>query len=110
MSAASAGSTKTPTTPLPGKTMAATKKTDGKRSQKVAEALRAELMNLLLAGEVHDPAVSGATVSGVVLGDDLRIAKVYVRLLDVNADEKAQKALVDGLYRARGYLRRELAA
>jgi ribosome-binding factor A len=37
------------------------------------------------------------------------MAKVYVRLLDVDAPEKARKAMLDGLYRARGYLRREIA-
>ena len=55
--------------------MATKKKTDGKRSQKVAEQLRGELMNMLLAGEVHDPGVKTATVSAVVLTDDLRLAK-----------------------------------
>lgn len=89
--------------------MATTKKSDGKRSQKVAEALRAELMSMLLAGEVHDPAVQQATLSGVVLTDDLRLAKVYVRTLALEADDKTRTALLRGLERARGYLRRELA-
>lgn len=89
--------------------MATTKKSDGKRSSKVAEALRAELMNMLLAGEVHDPGVHNATVSGVVLTDDLRLAKVYVRLLDLEAPANAQRLLLKALERAKGYLRRELA-
>lgn len=89
--------------------MATTKKGDGKRSQKVAEALRAELMNMLLSGEVHDPGVQSATVSGVVLTDDLRLAKIYVRLLDLEAEAKARAALLKALERAKGYLRRELA-
>jgi ribosome-binding factor A len=89
--------------------MATTKKTDGKRSQKVAEALRGELMGLLLTGAVHDPAVQNATVSAVLLTDDLRLAKVYVRTLDLEAGPRAQQALIKGLERARGFLRRELA-
>jgi ribosome-binding factor A len=87
----------------------ATKKSDGKRSQKVAEALRAELMSMLLAGEVHDPGVQSATVSAVALTDDLRLAKVYVRLLAPTSDQASQTALLKALERAKGYLRRELA-
>ena len=87
----------------------ATKKSDGKRSQKVAEALRAELMSMLLAGEVHDPGVQSATVSAVALTDDLRLAKGYVRLLAPTSDQASQTALLKALERAKGYLRRELA-
>ncbi len=89
--------------------MAAKKKTDGKRSQKGGDALRGELMTMLLAGEVHDPGAQKAVVSAVSLTDDLRLAKVYVRLLDIEAPESARKSLLDALYRARGFLRRELA-
>jgi len=89
--------------------MATSKKSDGKRSHKVAEALRGELMSLLLAGEVHDPAVKNATVSAVAMTDDLRLAKVYVRTLDLESSAVTQKAMLRGLERAKGYLRRELA-
>jgi ribosome-binding factor A len=85
------------------------KKTDGKRSQKVAEQLRGELMNMLLAGEVHDPGVQRATISAVVMTDDLRLAKVYVRTLELDSSEKQRKSMIDALYRANGYLRREVA-
>lgn len=84
-------------------------KGDGKRSQKVADAVRGELMTMLLAGEVHDPAVNNVVVSSVALTDDLRLAKVYVRLVDLEAPEVAQKALLKGLERAKGFLRREVA-
>jgi len=89
--------------------MATTKKGDGKRTQKVAEQVRAELMSLLITGEVHDPAVSQALVSAVLLTADLRIAKVYVRLLEANPDDKKKKAMLAGLERAKGFLRREVA-
>ena len=87
----------------------ATKKADGTRGPKVAEAIRGELMNMLLAGEVHDPGLSNALVSSVVLTADLRLAKVYVRLLALDADAKQQAAVLRALERARGFLRRELA-
>ncbi|MFT3921983.1 MAG: 30S ribosome-binding factor RbfA [Myxococcales bacterium] len=89
--------------------MAAKKKSDGKRSQKVGDALRGELMTMLLAGEVHDPGAQNAVVSAVALTDDLRLAKVYVRLLDIEAPEAARKSLLGALERAKGFLRRELA-
>ena len=89
--------------------MATTKKSDGKRSQKVAEALRAELMSMLLSGEVHDPGVQRATISAVALTDDLRLAKIYVRMLDLSVEPAARTSLLKALERAKGYLRRELA-
>ncbi|MDB4990295.1 MAG: Ribosome-binding factor [Myxococcaceae bacterium] len=89
--------------------MATKKKTDGKRSQKVAEQLRGELMKMFLEGEVHDPGAKTATVSAVVLTDDLRLAKVYVRMLDLDASEKARAAMLKALERAKGFLRRELS-
>jgi ribosome-binding factor A len=89
--------------------MATKKTTDGKRADKVAEALRGELMTMLLAGDVHDPGVSLATVSAVKLTDDLRLAKIYVRTLDLDSTAKVQKQMIDALYRAKGFLRRELA-
>lgn len=89
--------------------MAAKKKSDGKRSQKVGDALRGELMTMLLAGEVHDPGAQNAVVSAVQLTDDLRLAKIYVRLLDLEAPESARKSLLKALERATGFLRRELA-
>jgi len=85
------------------------KKTDGKRSEKVAEQLRAELMSMLLTGAVHDPGVQSATVCAVKLTDDLRLAKVYVRALDLEASATVQRALIKALERAKGFLRRELA-
>jgi ribosome-binding factor A len=87
----------------------ATKKGDGTRGPKVAEAIRAELMNMLLAGEVHDPGVQNAVVSAVSITGDLRLAKVYVRALALGADEPKKRALVRALERAQGFLRREVA-
>lgn len=89
--------------------MATTKKGDGTRAPRVAEALRAELMSLLLAGEVRDPGVQNVVVSKVALTGDLRLAKVYVRLLSLEPSAPAKKATIDALHRARGFLRRELA-
>jgi ribosome-binding factor A len=89
--------------------MATTKKGDGTRAPKVADAIRSELMNLLLSGAVHDPGVQSAVVSAVKITADLRLAKVYVRALALGADEKTKSSLIKALERAKGFLRRELA-
>jgi ribosome-binding factor A len=87
----------------------ATKKGDGKRTQKVADEVRSELMNLLLTGAVHDPMLTQLSVSAVLMTDDLRLAKVYVRSLEVDPNAQTQKAVLRGLERAKGFLRREVA-
>jgi ribosome-binding factor A len=86
----------------------ATKKADGTRGPKVGDAIRGELMNMLLAGEVHDPSLQNAVISSVVITADLRLAKVYVRLLSLEADAAKKATVLRGLERARGFLRREL--
>lgn len=88
--------------------MATTKKSDGVRAPRVAEALRAELMNMLLAGAVHDPGVKDVVVSSVSITPDLRLAKVYVRLLSLAATDTEKKTVLRALERAKGFLRREL--
>jgi ribosome-binding factor A len=89
--------------------MATTKKGDGTRAPKVADAVRSELMKMLLEGAVHDPGVQSAVVSSVKMTGDLRLAKVYVRALALGADEKTRTKLLRALERAKGFLRRELA-
>lgn len=80
-----------------------------KRTDRVAEQLRAELMELLLRGEVRDPRASGVHLANVVMTPDLRLAKVHVRLTD-DADPTAEhkQEVVRALQHASGHLRRLL--
>jgi ribosome-binding factor A len=80
------------------------------RATKVAHRIREELMDMLLRGEIRDPAVEGCQISDVQVTRDLSLARVYVRLLDVQATEAKQKRVVDALGRAGGFVRRQLAA
>jgi len=81
-----------------------------KRSERVAGRIQSELMDLLLRGAVRDPAAAGTYVSRVLLTDDLRNARVYVRMLDDEAASlERQKQIVRALKRASGHIRRELA-
>jgi ribosome-binding factor A len=80
----------------------------GRRPERVGERIRSELMALLLRGAVRDPGAQNCCITDVRMTDDLRIAKVYVRLLQ-DADEHAQKRTLEALERAAPFLRRELA-
>lgn len=83
---------------------------DGKRPKRVAERIRAELMGMLLRGAVHDPEAAQAHVTEVVMTDDLRLARVYVRVIGDEPTAIRQRAIVKALERARGFLRRELGS
>ena len=80
-----------------------------KRGERVAERVRTELMELLLRGAVRDPAVADCYVSDVKVSDDLRNARVYIRMAKADVTEDETRRAIAGLNRARGYIRRELA-
>ena len=77
------------------------------RLRRVAEAIREELASLL-ADEVRDPGAAGTVITRVEMADDLRSARVYVRLLEAGDDEGRRRILTAALERASGMLRREL--
>jgi ribosome-binding factor A len=79
-----------------------------KRSVRVGERIRAELMEMLLRGEVHDPGVADVLVSAVKVTDDLGHARVYLRRLQ-GASEAEKERAVAAMGRAGGFLRRELS-
>jgi ribosome-binding factor A len=79
----------------------------GMRAKRVAEGLRKEIAGLLSL-EIKDPRAAGAVVTRVEMTDDLREAKVWVRLLDPSGDAARRKELVDAVTRASGMLRREV--
>jgi bifunctional oligoribonuclease and PAP phosphatase NrnA len=91
----------------PGRTMTAGEQ---KRSVRVAERVRAELMDVLLRGEVRDPEARDVFVSEVRVTDDLSQARVYVRLLDPDAGSKRRERAVRAMEKASGFLRRRIAA
>jgi ribosome-binding factor A len=77
-----------------------------KRSARVGAMLVRELA-WLLAREIRDPRAAFVTITRVKLTDDLRSARVFVRLVkDGELPERRQEALL-GLSRAAGLLRKE---
>jgi ribosome-binding factor A len=83
-----------------------TEKKPGSRAARVADGIRAELMDLLLRGEVRDPDAKGVMISEVKLTDDLRSARVMIRIADgTPADEVRRTRAVKALDRAGRFLR-----
>jgi ribosome-binding factor A len=76
-----------------------------KRATRVAEGLREEVA-MLLVRKLRDPRVKVAVVARVEMTDDLRNAKIYVRLLE-GGDADRQKDLLIGLDRAAGMIKTE---
>lgn len=76
-----------------------------RRTDRVADLLRAELSDLLLR-EVKDPRVKLASIAGIDISPDLRRAVVHISAL---GDDAERVATVEALRHARGFLRSELA-
>lgn len=82
---------------------------DNSRRARVGDQIRQELMNMILRGEVKDPRAQSAVVHRVELSPDLKYAKVFVRLLEPDANAAQKKEVVKGLTRAGAFLRSQIA-
>ena len=79
-------------------------KKETRRSQRVADVVRAELSRLILL-EAHDPDLHRVTITDVEMPPDLKSARVFFSCL--GGDDEREKA-GQALRRAAGYLRREV--
>jgi ribosome-binding factor A len=79
-------------------------KKESRRSQRVADVVRAELSRLLLL-EAHDPDLHRVTITDVEMPPDLKSARVYFSCL--GGDDEREK-VDQALRRAAGFLRREV--
>jgi ribosome-binding factor A len=85
--------------------------TDVKRSVRLSARVAKEVA-WALGRDVRDPRVADVTVTRVEMPDDLRTARVYVRLLgrDGRGDDDAlRKEALVGLKRASGMLRKTIS-
>lgn len=71
---------------------------------RLAEALREEI-ETIVEGELADPRIGLASISGVELADDSRSARVLVTV----GDETDASRTLEGLNAAVGYIRHEIA-
>lgn len=83
--------------------------TDKKRPLRMAETLRAEVSDIV-AQELSDPRVVDVGVTRVEVTPDLRLATVFVRLLQHGEDEEVRARAMKGLTSASGFVRREVTA
>ncbi len=79
-------------------------KKESRRSQRVADLVRAELSRLVLT-QAHDQDLHRVTITDVEMPSDLKSARVFFSCLG-GEEERAKAA--DALRRAAGYLRREV--
>ena len=76
----------------------------GSRSDRVADQLRAEIAQLL-SREVHDPGIGFVTLTRVHVSPDLQVARVHYTSL---GDEAGRRATARALERAAPFLRRQI--
>lgn len=77
---------------------------DYKRSQRVGEALRHEISQIITQ-QLKDPDIGITTVTAIKLSDDLKLAKIYVSIL---GSSDARTKGLQGLERAKSWIRTEL--
>jgi ribosome-binding factor A len=75
------------------------------RAERVGGQVKKALSDLLLKG-LSDPRLAQATITGVTMSKDLRIAKVYFA---AHGAENDQEGLSAGFESAKGFIKRELA-
>lgn len=78
---------------------------DTHRAERVSEALREELSELI-AYELSDPRIGDTIVTEVLLSPDMRHAQVRLHLANNTAEQQETIRALDG---AKRYLRRQLA-
>ena len=78
---------------------------DSHRSERVSEALREELSELI-AYELSDPRIGEATITEVLVSPDMRHAQVRLHLGNHSKDGRQTIEALEG---ARHFLRRQLA-
>jgi ribosome-binding factor A len=74
------------------------------RVERVAAQLRQEISEIMQR-DIKDPRVAMCSITQVKLSPDLRNATVRVSVV---GEADAQRAAIDGLQRARGFIRHEL--
>lgn len=75
------------------------------RSDRVGGLIQ-KVLSDLLRKDIHDPRLENATITGVKMSRDLRIAKVYYSIFG-GADK--QNAAAEGFKSAKGFVKRTLA-
>ena len=75
------------------------------RAHRMGELIR-DLISEMMIRKIKDPRVALATITGVEMESNLRVARVYY---SVQGDEQTRQIADRGLRSARGYIKRELS-
>ncbi len=78
---------------------------EGKRSEKVADAIRKEISEMILMKTIKDPRIGFLTITRVSVSDDCRMARIYFSVM--GTPEERDRS-IEGLNSAKGYVRKEL--
>jgi ribosome-binding factor A len=76
----------------------------GRRAARVGDQILKEIADLLVT-RVRDPRVSGVTLTGIHLSNDLRHSRIYYSLIGDREDIRKTQA---GLDSAKGFIKREI--
>src|SRR5690606_18575508 len=74
------------------------------RTERLREEIKKEASDIIQR-RMKDPRIGFTTVTDVEISPDLRLVKIYVSVL---GDEESRERTVEGLERARGFVRTEL--
>ena len=78
---------------------------DYQRSDRVGDLL-IELISKILQKDIRDPRIGGITLTGARVSRDLRHARIYFSILDLNEN---QRDVLAGLKSATGFIRAKVA-
>ncbi len=78
-----------------------------KRSDRVSDLIREEVADIIMY-KLKDPRIGFVTVTGVDLSDDLKLAKVYVSILNEKDREQTLEILNSSKYFIRSSLTKRL--
>jgi ribosome-binding factor A len=76
------------------------------RLHRIGDRIRQELAEMIVMGEIHDPRISGASITDVKVDRELAYADIYFS--SVEGSQRAGEILA-GFESASGYIRRALA-
>jgi len=75
-----------------------------KRSTRIAELIKREI-SVLITEKIKDPGVKTVSITHVRVSDDLKIARIYYRVL---GDDQSRENAKQGLERANKFIRAEI--
>jgi ribosome-binding factor A len=77
------------------------------RLKRIADRIRQDLSEMIVKNEIHDPRLSGISITDVSVDRELAFADVYVSAVE---GQTREKEVLQGLKSASGFISRNLAS